>query len=516
MLVMLVMLLVEPSVLKAQLFFRGDVNADANLDISDAVAVFGYLFVGREAPACLDTVDANDDGMLNLTDGIAILEFLFRGGDPLPPPRPRDPCPGPDPTDDTIPCENGVEPSTLPPGLALIPVESQAPGVRQRSRVPLEAIEPGKYRVLAGTSFAILVDATSNRISQASFSFQDPDNPHAGNPSTLEVRCDRDLGDPTAGGIAAGENLAPLFFGDVDIWVDQIYLITHAALRISGTGALSPTPGEYRFNAVVTDEACARSEEASFSLTVEPSAQPEIFAWVETNAGDDVVSLLQHDPGSGNVRLTEAAADDQSDTRLVIEALPNGQGGPAPETLDVRAVPPFPGGEDLGSLFVMEAADPAIRFSMPLSAPWFPTLGNTDLTITIGSTDGSVVRTVRVRLEVEVHHESDIEPIWRERCTGCHEEPDPEKGLVLVDPVPGRAFRNVVNVFASEPKISSVASLLVRPFFPDRSYLYHKIQGTHLEPEVGGDGGRMPDDESILKVESQRLIESWILQGALE
>ena len=233
--------------------------------------------------------------------------------------------------------------------------------------------------------------------------------------------------------------------------------------------------------------------------------------------GNGASALLQHDPGTGNVRLTSAETNGELNTRLVIEARPNGQGGPAPATLDVHADPPFAGGADLGPLFVSEPAERFVRFSLPLSAPWLPILGNTDLMITVSSTDGAVVRTVRVRLEVEVHHETDIKPIWRERCTGCHEEPDPEKGLVLVDPVPGRAFRNIVNVFASEPKISSIASLFIRPFFPERSYLYHKIRGTHLEPDVGGDGERMPPgDESILEIGLQRLIESWILQGAPE
>jgi hypothetical protein len=80
------------------LFRRGDSNADGNLDLSDAVRVLGYLFLGEATPTCLDACDSNDDGNLDLSDPVYALGFLFLGGAAPPDPGPVD-C-GPDPTDD--------------------------------------------------------------------------------------------------------------------------------------------------------------------------------------------------------------------------------------------------------------------------------------------------------------------------------------------------------------------------------------------------------------------------------
>jgi hypothetical protein len=69
-------------------FRRGDANADARVDISDAVFVLGYLFLGGLEPACKDAADADDDAVLDLSDGVLILNRLFanRPGTEIPPP----------------------------------------------------------------------------------------------------------------------------------------------------------------------------------------------------------------------------------------------------------------------------------------------------------------------------------------------------------------------------------------------------------------------------------------------
>jgi hypothetical protein len=64
-------------------FRRGDVNADAGVNIADAISILGHLFGGNPAPACRDAADANDDGQLNIADAIAILGHLFGGTGPL-------------------------------------------------------------------------------------------------------------------------------------------------------------------------------------------------------------------------------------------------------------------------------------------------------------------------------------------------------------------------------------------------------------------------------------------------
>ena len=61
----------------------GDANGDGKLNITDAVATLGHLFLGASAPRCLHAADANDDGKLNTTDPVATLGHLFLGGPPL-------------------------------------------------------------------------------------------------------------------------------------------------------------------------------------------------------------------------------------------------------------------------------------------------------------------------------------------------------------------------------------------------------------------------------------------------
>jgi hypothetical protein len=83
------------------IFIRGDSNGDRTIDISDAQATLGFLFLGSPRPRCLDAADANDDGALDISDPIATLIFLFLVGRPLPPPGG---APAEDPTPDGLSC----------------------------------------------------------------------------------------------------------------------------------------------------------------------------------------------------------------------------------------------------------------------------------------------------------------------------------------------------------------------------------------------------------------------------
>ena len=58
----------------------GDFNQDSNIDLSDAISVFGYLFLGRAEPDCPGGLDFNGDSALDLSDGIGVLNWLFQGG----------------------------------------------------------------------------------------------------------------------------------------------------------------------------------------------------------------------------------------------------------------------------------------------------------------------------------------------------------------------------------------------------------------------------------------------------
>lgn len=94
-------------------FVRGDANADGVINLTDAVTVLGYLFLGSAAPPCLDAADADDSGtnQPTLTDAVRILGWLFLGGLEPPPPTPSSPSYAPgdcgvDPTpDDGITCD---------------------------------------------------------------------------------------------------------------------------------------------------------------------------------------------------------------------------------------------------------------------------------------------------------------------------------------------------------------------------------------------------------------------------
>lgn len=85
-------------------FRRGEADQNGNLQLTDAVQVLSYLFLGvpTRVPDCFDASDADDNGFVQLTDAIRILGFLFLGGPAPPAPGPTD-C-GADPTEDAIGC----------------------------------------------------------------------------------------------------------------------------------------------------------------------------------------------------------------------------------------------------------------------------------------------------------------------------------------------------------------------------------------------------------------------------
>ncbi len=83
------------------LFRRGDANADSTVDLSDSLALLGYLFQGEDGLPCEDAADSNDDGVLEISDAVASLVHLFLGGPELP--APFSEC-GRDPTVDALSC----------------------------------------------------------------------------------------------------------------------------------------------------------------------------------------------------------------------------------------------------------------------------------------------------------------------------------------------------------------------------------------------------------------------------
>ena len=71
----------------------GDITQDGSFDLTDGIALLGYLFQGTPArlpcgdgtaedPANIALLDDNGDGDVNLSDAVYILVYLFSGGPP--------------------------------------------------------------------------------------------------------------------------------------------------------------------------------------------------------------------------------------------------------------------------------------------------------------------------------------------------------------------------------------------------------------------------------------------------
>lgn len=104
-------------------------------------------------------------------------------------------------------------------------------------------------------------------------------------------------------------------------------------------------------------------------------------------------------------------------------------------------------------------------------------------------------------------HDEDILPYWAISCViYCHgnNAEGPAAGLSLEYDV---AYDALVGVPSQQTEM-----LLVSPGSTEDSYLWHKLQDTHLG--VGGSGVRMPKDGAPLGEETMARIETWLLIGA--
>ena len=70
-------------------FLRGDANADDAINISDAMAILGCLFLNNVCGHCLDSSDIDDNGKVEVTDAIQLLTWKFLGGPSPAPPYPE-------------------------------------------------------------------------------------------------------------------------------------------------------------------------------------------------------------------------------------------------------------------------------------------------------------------------------------------------------------------------------------------------------------------------------------------
>jgi PKD repeat protein len=58
----------------------GDANDDGTVNVSDAVWIINYVFVGGDPPSPIESGDANCDGTSNVSDAVWIINYVFVGG----------------------------------------------------------------------------------------------------------------------------------------------------------------------------------------------------------------------------------------------------------------------------------------------------------------------------------------------------------------------------------------------------------------------------------------------------
>jgi len=58
----------------------GDVNDDESVNVSDAVSIINFVFVGGNPPDPMESGDCNCDGSVNVSDAVYIINFVFNGG----------------------------------------------------------------------------------------------------------------------------------------------------------------------------------------------------------------------------------------------------------------------------------------------------------------------------------------------------------------------------------------------------------------------------------------------------
>jgi mono/diheme cytochrome c family protein len=113
----------------------------------------------------------------------------------------------------------------------------------------------------------------------------------------------------------------------------------------------------------------------------------------------------------------------------------------------------------------------------------------------------------------------EVQPLLSASCSSCHGSsatPQYAGFANIQDPVLG--YANTVNQLSTErppnPPAFSVGMDRIEPGDHLTSYLWHKVNGTRLDPSVGGSGSRMPLIGSFLSAAQIEAIAGWIDAGA--
>jgi len=133
---------------------------------------------------------------------------------------------------------------------------------------------------------------------------------------------------------------------------------------------------------------------------------------------------------------------------------------------------------------------------------------DTSYTLQVTVSDGvaSVTRSVTVKATVP-KYAADIQPLWDQLCTSCHDSTSPSGGMNLLS---GSSYSNLVGVNGTNKCGGGSQIQRVRASQPNNSLLVKKIEGTC--------GTRMPQNNQSYFVDNPghiTRIRSWILAGAL-
>lgn len=115
-----------------------------------------------------------------------------------------------------------------------------------------------------------------------------------------------------------------------------------------------------------------------------------------------------------------------------------------------------------------------------------------------------------------ISHAADMQPIWDANCVDdCHE---PGGNWSFVD-MSGDAYGVLVLGEGTPTQTAAAGMELIEPESKEDSYLWHKINGTHID--VGGSGVQMPANPDLtagppLDQATIDLIGEWIDAGAPE
>ena len=104
----------------------------------------------------------------------------------------------------------------------------------------------------------------------------------------------------------------------------------------------------------------------------------------------------------------------------------------------------------------------------------------------------------------EVSFSQDIQAIFNLNCVICHQGTRASGDLNLE---PNAAYHNIVNIDSMQSSMK-----LVSPSNSENSYLWHKLDGTHVD--VGGSGVQMPYNSPPLTQHKLDMIRKWIDEGA--